>query len=298
MARVSRILGRIVLGLLILIVLLVGVVYALSARALGETYPDPGTTLRVSTDSATVARGEHLFQAVLSCVVCHGEDAGGKVFAEMGPIGTGVGANLTRGAGGVGAEYTAQDYVRAIRHGIRKDSTSLLIMPSEIYANLSDSDLGAVVAYVQQLPPVDRTVPRTSLKPLGRALLAFGALPMLAAPKVERKPPAAPVAPDSTAAYGAYLAGVGGCTGCHGADLSGGEPVGPPGSPAPPNLTPAGIGDWTQADFFRAIREGKRPDGRTLNEMMPWKEYGKMTDLELTAIWRYLHSVPERPTVR
>jgi len=72
--------------------------------------------------------------------------------------------------------------------------------------------------------------------------------------------------------------------------------AGPPNLPPASNLTPTGLGAWSQADFFTALREGKRPDGRVLDEFMPWKSFAKMTDNELTALWLYLKSVPPKPT--
>jgi hypothetical protein len=71
--------------------------------------------------------------------------------------------------------------------------------------------------------------------------------------------------------------------------------AGPPGLPPASNLTPAGIGAWTEADFVRALREGKRPDGSPLNEFMPWKVFRGMTDAEYHALWLYLRSVPPKP---
>ena len=48
---------------------------------------------------------------------------------------------------------------------------------------------------------------------------------------------------------------------------------------------------WTEADFFRALREGRRPDGTVLDpEKMPWVRSGRMTDDEIRAVWRYLRS--------
>jgi hypothetical protein len=70
--------------------------------------------------------------------------------------------------------------------------------------------------------------------------------------------------------------------------------AGPPGLPPASNLTTAGIGNWTEADFVRALREGTRPDGTVINEFMPWKAFRGMTDAELHAIWLYLRSVPAR----
>jgi hypothetical protein len=68
--------------------------------------------------------------------------------------------------------------------------------------------------------------------------------------------------------------------------------------PYPANLTPdgaTGLGDWTEADFIRALREGKRPDGSSLSPQMPWMAFGQMNDTELKALWLYLQSVPAQP---
>jgi mono/diheme cytochrome c family protein len=100
---------------------------------------------------------------------------------------------------------------------------------------------------------------------------------------------------DTTAAYGKYIADIAGCHGCHGYGLSGGRVAGPPGLPPASNLTPAGIGSWTEVDLTRAMREGKRPDGSQLNEFMPWKVFRGMTDAEIHAMWLYLRSVPPKP---
>jgi hypothetical protein len=102
-------------------------------------------------------------------------------------------------------------------------------------------------------------------------------------------------APDTSAAYGQYLANAGGCTSCHNPAMSGGGVAGPPGSPPPPNLTLGGIPHWTEADFVRALREGKTPDGRDLNNnFMPWRSSGRMTDAEIHALWLWMRSLPAK----
>jgi len=73
--------------------------------------------------------------------------------------------------------------------------------------------------------------------------------------------------------------------------------VGPWGISYSANLTPdsTGIGNWNEAQFFRAIREGKwmgLEGSRQLLPPMPWQEISKMTDNELKAIFAYLKSIP------
>jgi hypothetical protein len=62
-------------------------------------------------------------------------------------------------------------------------------------------------------------------------------------------------------------------------------------NPDAPAINRERLGDWTEADFFRALREGRRPDGTALDpEKMPWVRSGQMTDDEIRAVWRYLRS--------
>jgi mono/diheme cytochrome c family protein len=68
-----------------------------------------------------------------------------------------------------------------------------------------------------------------------------------------------------------------------------------------PNITPdaeTGIGRWTDAEIIRAIREGKRPDGRTLGPPMPFDLYRRLADSDVKAIVTYLRTVtPVRQVV-
>jgi mono/diheme cytochrome c family protein len=279
------------------VVLLAGAVYVLSERRLRRTYPVPTSQpVAVLTDSAAVARGGHLARAVGSCMLCHGDDLGGRVYVADGALGVIAGPNLTRGRGGLGGAFTDADWVRAIRYGVHRDGTSLIVMPTEVFTHFTDADLGALIGYLEQLPSVDREVPRSGFGPVGRALLAAGKLNILVAPKTPRLDSRPTVAPGPTREYGRYLADVSGCHGCHGYGLSGGRVAGPPDTPLASNLTPAGgFAAWTNGQFVRAMRTGVRPDGTTIDEFMPWRYFRHMTDEELLALWHYLRSVPPRP---
>lgn len=283
------------LGVLALIgVVAISLVYVVSGARLGKRYPIARDPLTVPNDSASVARGAHLFR-ILSCTLCHGDDGGGKLYADMGPIGIVAGPNLTRGRWGIGSSLGDSDFVRALRSGVRRNGTSFIIMPSEVYVHLTNEDLGAIAAYVKQFPPVNREVPQTRFRVLGRVLLAAGKMPVLVAPKTPRLTPVASIPRTVSKEYGQYLADVAGCHGCHGFGLSGGHVAGPPGLPPASNLTPEGIGSYTEADFARALREGRRPGGGTINEFMPWKNFADMTDDEVQSLWLYLRSVPPKP---
>ena len=74
---------------------------------------------------------------------------------------------------------------------------------------------------------------------------------------------------------GEYLAKAGGCVGCHTAEAqgaaayAGGRALKTPfGTFYGPNITPhpqAGIGRWSEADFVRAMREGRRDSVSNIN---------------------------------
>lgn len=282
-------------GLLGLALLLVLGVYTASAWKLGANYAITPAPFEISSDSSALARGQHIV-TTWGCRDCHGEDLGGMAFIDDPAVGRVYGSNLTSGRGGIGRTYTDVDWVRALRHGVRADGRPLVLMPSEEYYYLGDDDLGALIAYLKQLPPVDRQEAGTSLGPLGRALVLMGEVP-LAAERIDHDGPrpAAP-APGVTVEYGAYLAKS--CMGCHGLDYAGGPIKGaPPDWPPAANLTPHpedGLGTWSEADFVRALREGRRPDGSEIDAIMP-RAMGQLTDEELEALWMFLESLPPRP---
>ena len=60
-----------------------------------------------------------------------------------------------------------------------------------------------------------------------------------------------------------------------------------------PNLTTGGeVAFWSEEEFIATMRTGVTPGGHQLNEYMPWKYFGQMTDDELKAVWLYLQSLP------
>jgi mono/diheme cytochrome c family protein len=168
-------------------------------------------------------------------------------------------------------------------------------MPSEGYYYLSDTDLGAIIAYVKSVPPVDHEISeRVVTSSLARVLVSAGAFgKVFSAEDIDHagpRPTAA--APGVTATYGDYLVRVGECRTCHGANLDGGKDPNPQAPPAP-NLTQGGeLRAWSDEDFIRTLHTGETPGGHQLSEFMPWKYLGQMTDDELRSVWLYLKSLP------
>lgn len=269
--------------------------FPLDGEEIGELGLDAGAAARIAEERA-VERGEHLVTARYACVECHGANFAGGVMVDAFPIGSLLGPNLTRGAGSRTLEYTAADWDRAVRHGILPDGRPS-VMPSEDFRLMSDQELSDIVTYIRSRPPVDNTVPASTLGPLGKILLATGQMPLSVTHIEAHDSPHAAVPPpaEPTVEFGAHLAAT--CTGCHGANLAGGPIAGgDPSWPPARNLTPdpAALGSWTYEDFLSAFRDGERPDGTSLAPPMtfviPFAR--RMTDVELRAIWAYLRSLP------
>lgn len=275
-----------------LVVLTLCAVYLVSTGRLNKRYALEVAPIAVPRDSAAVARGNHLAHSLVMCVDCHGEDLAGTTFIDQPPFAVVSAPNIT--PAGLGQDLSDLDLVRAIRYGVAPNGRSLVIMPSAQYYYLSDADLGAIIAYLRSVPPARRDLKVTRYGPISRTLLALGKLPVLQAALIDRGAARPAPAPGVTVEYGGYLALP--CRGCHGPGLSGGvDPAGDPSWPPTSNLTPEGLGKWSQADFTRLLREGKRPVGTAVNPAMPWRWLQNLSDDEIAALWLYLQSVPARP---
>lgn len=293
MGKVLKWMAIIFGGLIGLLLIVAAFVTFSSNSRVNKRYDIPPSNVAVHNNDEILARGKHLIE--ISCADCHGADLSGKVLIDEPPIASLYASNLTAGQGGIGSSYSDEDWVKAIRHGIRPDGTPLLVMPSQVFYYYSDEDVAAIIAYTKSLAPVDNELPERRLGPLGRALFTAGMLPAPAAEVIDHTAPR-PTAPeqDVTAAYGEYIAGRG-CADCHGADYAGGAvPGSPPDAPPAPNLTPAGsLASWSEEDFINTIRTGYTPDGHQLDgTQMPWPTYGMMTDEELQAVWLFLQELP------
>jgi mono/diheme cytochrome c family protein len=75
----------------------------------------------------------------------------------------------------------------------------------------------------------------------------------------------------------------------------GGERFGPemgfPGVFYSRNITPAGIGNWTDGELFRAITAGVDRDGKALFPLMPHPAYGRMDTEDIKSIIAYLRTL-------
>ncbi|CEG58961.1 c-type cytochrome [Legionella fallonii] len=101
---------------------------------------------------------------------------------------------------------------------------------------------------------------------------------------------------------GEYLAKMGDCIACH-TDMKAGTPAYAGGLPIEtpfgtfysPNITPdkeTGIGNWTEQDFIKALKDGKDPKGRNYFPVFPYIYFSKITDDDARALYAYFMSIP------
>jgi mono/diheme cytochrome c family protein len=112
-------------------------------------------------------------------------------------------------------------------------------------------------------------------------------------------------------ARGKYLfTSVAGCVDCHstrdwtkltgpvipGTEGKGGdkfdETIGLPGSFPAKNITPAGIGGWTDGEIYRAITSGIDKNGEPLFPIMPYPNFAKMDKEDIYSIIAYIRTLP------
>lgn len=289
-----RFILRVAIGLIAMVAVLACVVFWVSNAHLRRQYKVEVPPTVLPLGKAELDRGRHL-ASTRGCFDCHGADlAGAKVMDDL-AMGRVYGPNLTRGRGGLPATFSDADYERTIRHGVAPDGRGLFVMPSDDYAHFTEEDMADLIAYVKSVPAVDRESIPLRIGPVSRALLATGKM-RLAADEIDH----ATLKPDvvqrgETVAYGRYVAVS--CRGCHGSNYSGGKiDIGPPGWPHAANLTPAGrLAGWSEADFIATLRTGHRPDGTELSPVMP-RNFGKMDDIELKAVFGFLRTLPSAAT--
>jgi len=111
-----------------------------------------------------VAYGAYLAGPAGHCIECHTPFADGHPdfenqlgaggFAFPGRWGVSVAANITPHADGI-SHYGDDELATVIRSGVRPDGSRLFPpMGVYYYANISDADMAAIIAYLRQLKPV------------------------------------------------------------------------------------------------------------------------------------------------
>ena len=272
-----------------LVVLAAAGIYVRSKLVLRRTYDVPLVPIAVPEDSNAVAEGARL-AATRGCPDCHGSRLEGRVFFEQRRVARLVAPNLTRAV----REYSVPELARVIRHGVRRDGTSVFAMPSATFAGLSDADLGRLIAFLRTVPPVDGPGYELTVWPLGRMGLATGKFNPVAAAIDHAAVGGGATGALATAdgrtplrnpkVVGGYVARTS-CAECHGVDLRGDPSIGAP------NL--AVVAGYSEADFTALLRTGVASGGRELGMMSAAarQRFVHLTAAEVLGLYLYLRAL-------
>jgi mono/diheme cytochrome c family protein len=156
---------RFLVAMVVLVLLGVGAYFYLNRT---DTADGAAPAIAGAPPSADVlARGEYLTKAA-DCTACHTVAGSGKAFAGgfpfKLPFGTIYSSNITADVDtGIGS-WSDDDFVRAVREGIRKDGQHLYpAFPYTSYTQLSRSDVLAIKAYLFSLPKISAPVKANEL---------------------------------------------------------------------------------------------------------------------------------------
>lgn len=261
-------------GLIVLILLTSLVLYPIGMKKLKKTYRNITVeTISIPTDSNAITRGKHV-AIIWACTHCHGDNLGGTIMkhdplgGNIPTLGTIPASNLTSGKGGISQSYNNTDWVRAIRHGVKPNGHVEVFMYN--YSSMSDRDLGDLIAYLKQIPPVDSDFPKKKYGPIIPITPAIGIFKPAAEIIEHSAPRLADPVPGVTIEYGKYISTL--CVQCHGDGFG------------------KTMKKWKQEDFIRTFHSGILPNGKQFGPTMSSETFREMNDMELSALWTYLQN--------
>jgi mono/diheme cytochrome c family protein len=260
--------------------------YFIAEAGLNRSYAVALEPLEIPQGQAAISEGGRLAR-VRGCFWCHGPGLEGQQYfadAQRGVIV--VAPNLTRRI----REYSPAEFARTVRHGIKPDGTSLQpAMPSFAFYNMSDSDLGLLMAFIASLPETDGMDGEFRLMPVGWYRWFIGDLPPNVADLIDHNAQR----PDASSSGGVVERGrylsESICTECHGDNGR----IRVPGSP---DLIVAA--SYSREDFFTLMRTGKPVGDREIDYHMvdvAKYRYVELTDDELAALYGYFRSLASLP---
>ncbi len=278
----------------------------------------PARNIKIVSTTAKVERGKYLSNHVTICMDCHSTrdwqyfaapvkpgslGKGGEPFNhDMGFPGSFYASNIT--PAGIG-DWTDGEVFRAITTGVRKNGQPIFpVMPHVNYGTLDPEDIESIICYLRTLPAIENKIPVSEYDfPMN---FIINTIPAKAS--LSRRPDTS-----DTLAYGKYIVTAAACRDCHtpfdqGAYntslyFAGGRVFNlPSGAVTTVNLTPdpeTGTGSWSKEFFIDKFRKyrNETDSHRKINiktdfsTIMPWSMYAGMTDLDLAAIYSYLHSL-------
>lgn len=279
MRRLLKWAGYGLAGLVCLLVLAVIFIYIASSRIRARVYEIPLDSVELVADPAVAADGARL-TALWGCEGCHGEGVTGDQMFEQRFVGSVTAPNLTR----ILPLYSDAELDRLLRRGIKRDGTSAMVMPAEVYYHIPEAQLSSIVAHLRSLPAAEGPEGGVKLGVLGRAFLVLGRFP-LAAEEVDLSSPrmAYPGEGDPRA-LGEYWAAVI-CSLCHGEDLRGAE------DDFAPSLEVVAT-SYSPAQFELFMRAGIAMDGRERELMseLARSNLRHMSREDIAGLYTYLTS--------
>jgi len=269
---VKRIAKWLAIGLGSIMALALLVIYGVSEYRLRQTFDIPATPITIPVGMASLARGQHVY-ATRGCAGCHGEGMRGEVFFDDRMIARLVAPNVPKAI----RAYSDSDLARLLRHGVRPNGRGVAVMPSSMFYNLDDEDLGSLIAYLRTLPAQPDSLPATAMRILARVGLVTGQY-KLEPLNIAHDAPRPRKGPEPVA-LGEYTA-KSSCTECHGMKLEGG--------PDTPALSV--VAAYSAEEFAKLMREGIPRDGRKLDLMARTARgrFAYLTDEEVNGLYTFL----------
>ena len=288
--------------------ILTAVIIAYSCKT--KKFETTKTSYTANTSTQAFERGKVLVYSI--CAGCHynrsvNKFIGMQILDVPGIAGKVYSANLTNSkTHGIPPHYSDAELKYLLKTGVAKDGR---FIPYMLRPNLAEDDLNAIIVYLRSDDPavaaVDTTVGITHYNLIGKMYMNMHATP-LPYTQIAKRP-----SENDPVALGRYLVDNIGCYHCHsksltsinylhpeeskgylegGLKLKGGQ--GP--DVIASNITPdkpTGIGNYSQHQFLKAIKDGEAP-GRKLKPPMP--KFQKLSDAEVDAIYAYLLTVPAK----
>lgn len=255
-------------------------------------------------------RGAYLAKAA-GCRGCHTEVKEGAVPYAGGrglktPFGTFYGPNITpHPDAGIG-RWSEADFLRALRSGVRPDGAHYYpAFPYPSFTRITDADARDLWAFFRTLPPHARPSRAHELRFSLDLRFMLGVWKWM---YFSRGPFVADASRTPEINRGAYLVdALGHCGECHtprnilgGARLGrrlAGAAIGPEGKRSP-NLTPARLKGWSDAELREFLLSGITPDGDIAAEAMAEvirNTTSQLTPGDLSALIAYLRALPAVP---
>lgn len=278
-----RTVGRIVVALVAAILVLVAILYGASEWVLRRGHSVPLVQVAIPRDAASVEEGGRLAK-IYGCRGCHGPNSEGTVWPDPPAF---VASIAPPAIARKIAAYSDAELARLIRNGVRKDGSTLYIMPTVAHRFIADDDLGKLIAWLRTLRPGPKdSLADTSFGPVGRLLILTGQMPA----SMQTGVVAQPHRPADAGRY--FYDSV--CAECHLLDKPKPTEDGRQVAPALPPMAAA----YDPAAFKKLLRTGVGMSPRDLGLMkeVATEATYALTDQEIDALQAYLKGEADKQT--